>query len=154
MTGLLVSGAGGARAARTLLADLLARPPAAAGQPTMSDLALEACLRRARELDRTGVSVDNDVAAIDRLAAEGMFLQHQIDAEMPMLGGYDEKGLNDLQHRLIRHEELAKKFQTAFPLYQQRQKNYDAAVAEFERNCARGFSASDLESVKAKLGIK
>ena len=150
--------AGDALAARVLLAELLARAPAAAGQPAnqpvMSSLALEACLRQARELDRTGTAIDSEIAAIDRLAAEGMFLQNQIDAELPMLGGYDEPGLNDFQRRVIRHEELASKFQREFPLYQQRQKDYDAAVAEFDRDCANGFAAGDLSAAKTKLGLK
>ena len=86
--------------------------------------------------------------------AEGMFLQNQIDAELPILGGYDEPGLNDFQHQLIRHEQLPKQFQAEFPLYQQKQKAYDAAVAEFDRDCAQGFTAGDLGAAKAKLGIK
>jgi hypothetical protein len=145
-------------AARPLLAELLARAPVDAGkpanQPIMSPLALEACLRQARELDRTGTAIDTEIAAIDRLAAEGMFLQNQISAELPMLGGYDEPGLNDFQQRMIRHEQLAKQFQAEFPLYQQKQKAYDAAVAEFDRDCAQGFTASDLGAAKARLGIK
>jgi hypothetical protein len=136
-----------AQAARPLLAELLARAPVDAGQPAMTSLALQVCLRLARELDRTGT-------AIDRLAAEGMFMQNQINAELPMLGGYDEPGLNDFQHRLIRHEQLAKQFQAEFPLYQQKQKAYDAAVAEFDRDCGQGFTAGDLGAAKAKLGIK
>ena len=154
LTVALFLSASEADAARPLLAELLARAPAAAGQPVMSPLALEACLRQARELDRTGTAIDTEIAAIDRLAAEGMFLQNQIDAELPMLGGYDEPGLNDFQHRMIRHEELAKQFQAEFPLYQQKQKTYDAAVAEFDRDCAQGFTASDLDAAKANLGIK
>jgi hypothetical protein len=154
LTVALFLSASEADAARPLLAELLTRAPAAADQPTMSPLALEACLRQARELDRTGSAIDTEIAAIDRLAAEGMFLQNQIDAELPMLGGYDEPGLNDFQHRLIRHEELAKKFQAEFPLYQQKQKAYDAAVEEFERDCAQNFRAGDLAAAKSKLGIK
>jgi len=154
LTVALFLSASEADAARPLLAELLARAPVEAGQPVMSPLALEACLRQARELDRTGTAIDTEIAAIDRLAAEGMFLQNQIDAELPMLGGYDEPGLNDFQHRMIRHEELAKQFQAEFPLYQQKQKTYDAAVAEFDRDCAQGFAASDLDAAKANLGIK
>jgi len=150
----LVLGASEADAARPLLAELLARAPVAAGQPAMSALALEACLRQARELDRTGSAIDTEIAAIDRLAAEGMFLQNQIDVELPMLGGYDEPGLNDFQHRLIRHEKLAKQFQAEFPLYQQKQKAYDAAVEEFDRDCAQNFRAGDLAAAKSNLGIK
>jgi hypothetical protein len=48
----LLSGAGETQAARPLLAELLARASVDAGQPAMSPLALEACLRQARELDR------------------------------------------------------------------------------------------------------
>jgi hypothetical protein len=143
-----------ANAARVLLAEVLARPPVQAGQPAMSALALEACLRRADELDRTGAAVDGEVAAIDRLAAEGIFLQRQIESEMPMLGGYDEAGLNDFQRRLIRHDEIAKKFKSEFPVYQQKQKAYDAAVADFDRDCAQGFAAGDLAAVKARLETK
>ena len=151
-------GAGETFAARVLLAELLARAPAAAGQPAnqpvMSSLALEACLRQALDLDGTGEAIDYEVAAIDRLAAEGMFMQKQLDAELPMLGGYDEPRLADFQRRVIRHEELASKFQREFPLYQQRQKEYDAAAAEFDRNCSNGFAAADLSAAKTKLGLK
>ena len=153
-TATLVLTASEANAARPLLAELLARAPVEADKPAMSPLALQACLRLARELDRTGSAIDTEIAAIDRLAAEGMFLQNQINAELPMLGGYDEPGLNDFQHRLIRHEQLAKQFQAEFPLYQQKQKAYDAAVAEFDRDCGQGFTAGDLGAAKAKLGIK
>jgi hypothetical protein len=154
LTVALILSASEANAARPLLAELLARAPVDAGQPAMTSLALQVCLRLARELDRTGTAIDTEIAAIDRLAAEGMFLQNQINAELPMLGGYDEPGLNDFQHRLIRHEQLAKKFQAEFPLYQQKQKAYDAAVAEFDRDCAQDFTAGDLDAAKAKLGIK
>ncbi len=150
----LLLGAGNAQAARPLLAELLARAPVAPGQPAMSPLALEACLLKARELDTTGTAIDYEIAAIDRETAEAMFLENQINGEIPMLGGYDEPGLNAFQKRVIRHEELAKKFKAEFPLYQQKQKAYDAAVAEFDRDCARGFTAGDLGAVKAKLGIK
>jgi hypothetical protein len=150
----LLLGAGNARAARPLLAELLARAPVEGGQSAMSALALEACLRQARELDKTGTAIDVEIAAIDREAAEAMFLENQINAEIPTLGGYDEPGLNAFQKRVIRHEELAKKFKAEFPTYQQRKRDYDAAVAEFDRDCAPAFTASDLGAVKAKLGIK
>jgi hypothetical protein len=146
--------ASSADAARVLLAELLGRAPAAASQPLMSALALEACLHQARDLDRTGDAIDYEVVTIDRVAAEGMFLQKQIDAELPMLGGYDEQGLKDFQHRLIRHEELARQFQSEFPLYRQKQRAYDAAVAAFDRDCAASFRSVDLGAAKAKLGIK
>ena len=151
---LLVFGTSDADAARPLLAELLARAPVKAGQPAMSPLALEACLRKARELDTTGTAIDYEIAAIDRETAEAMFLENRINAEIPMLGGYDEPGLNAFQKRVIHHEELAMKFKAEFPLYQHKQKAYDAAVVEFDHDCAQGFHAGDLGAVKAKLGIK
>jgi hypothetical protein len=154
----LALSASDAFAARALLAELLARAPAAAGQPAnqpaMSGLALEACLRRAKELDLTGVTVDMEVSDIDRLAAEGMFLQRQIDAELSMVGDYDENGLNAFQRRVIRHEELARKFKADFPAYRGHQQAYNDAVVDFERDCSSPFTAGDLDAAKARLGIK
>jgi hypothetical protein len=115
---------------------------------------LEACMRRAQEIDRAGTAIDYEIAAIDREAAEGVLLEKQLDAELPMLGDYDEPALNEFQRRLIRHEELAKKFQTEFPLYQEKQKTYDVSVAEFEHVCANRFRRGDLEAVRTKLDMK
>lgn len=143
-----------ARAARTLLADLMARPPDEPGAKMMSALALEACLRRAQELDREGTVIDYEIAAIDREAAEALLLQKQINAELPVLGDFDEPALHEFQRRVIRHEELAKKFHAEFPRYEQRQKAYDSEVADFERYCTGRFSRADLEALKSKLDLK
>ena len=63
---------------------------------------------------------------------------------------YDEPALNEFQRRVIRHEELAQKFQMEFPLYQNKQKAYDAAVDEFEHVFAQaGFAvATSMRSGK------
>ncbi len=144
-----------ASAARALLAEFMARPPAEANQPAMSTLALEACVRRALELDRTGTAIDYEIAAIDREAAEALFLQKQINMELPTVGNYGEPALNEFQRRVIRHEELAKKFQTEFPLYQKKQKAYDVAVDEFEHViCTNRYNRDDLEAIKNKLDLR
>jgi hypothetical protein len=150
----LILSASEAYAARALLSELLARTPAAEGQPVMSSLALDACLRRADQLDVTGVTVDMEISDIDRMAAERMFLQRQIDAELPMVGDYDENALNAFQRRVIRHEELARKFKIDFSAYQQHQQAYNDAVVDFERDCFGNFTAGDLGAAKARLGIK
>jgi hypothetical protein len=49
---VLAFGFNDANAARTLITELMARPPAGSDAPAMSALALEACMRRAQELDR------------------------------------------------------------------------------------------------------
>ena len=117
----LLLGASQADAARPLLAEFLARAPAK--QPIMSPLALEACLRTARELDATGIAIDYQIAAIERETAEAMFLENRINAEFPVLNGYDEAALVAFQKRVIRHEELAKKLKAEFPVYRQKKKS-------------------------------
>jgi hypothetical protein len=155
MAALLVLAPGtSANAARTLLAELMARGPADAGAPAMSALRLEACIRRARELDSTSIAIDYEIAAIDREVAEGIFLQNQLNAELPALGDYDEKALEDFQRRVVRHAELAKKFKAEFPLYQKKQRAYEASVAEFEQDCSGRFNRGDLEAIKSKLDLK
>jgi len=111
-------------------------------------------VRRAQELDREGTAIDFDIAAIDREAAEALWLQKRINSELPVLGDFDEAELKEFQRRVIRHEELAKKFQSEFPRYQEQQMAYDLAVAEFERYCAGRFTQTDLDAVKAKLKLK
>ncbi len=143
-----------ANAARALLAGLMARAPAGVNDPAMSPLALEACLRRAQDLDRIGTAIDYEIAAIDREAAEALLLQKQINVELATLGDYGEPALNEFQRKVIRHEELAKKFQSEFPLYQKKQKDYDDAVVELENNCAGRFRRGDLETVKKLLGME
>ncbi|MFZ3250989.1 MAG: hypothetical protein WA214_19115 [Pseudolabrys sp.] len=147
-------GAIDANGARALLADLMARQPAGVDEPAMSALSLEACMRRAQDLDRTGVAIDYEIAAIDREAAEALLLQKYLSAELPMIGGYDEPALNEFQRRVIRHEELARKFQTEFPLYQNKKNAYDTSVDEFEHICASRFRRSDLEAIRTKLDLK
>ena len=84
-----------------------------------------------------------------------MFLQNQINAEMPMLGGYDEAGLNDFQRRMIRHEELAKKFQARIPALPAKTKRPTTPRSPTSTAIAgNGFTAGDLKAAKAKLEIK
>jgi hypothetical protein len=151
---VFVLGAIDANAARTLLKDLMARTPASSDDPAMSALALEACVRRAQELDRAGTVMDYEIAAIDREAAEALLLQKQLNAELPMVGTYDEATRNEFQRRVVRHEELAKKFQMEFSLYQNKHQAYDAAVDEFEHICANRFRRGDLDAIRIKLDLK
>lgn len=152
---VLALGVTDAHATRTLLRDLMARPPANPDESVMSTLVLEACVRWAQELDRAGTAIDYEIAAIDREAAEALLLQKQLNTELPMIGAYDEPALNEFQRRVIRHEELAKKFQMEFPRYQNRQKAYDAEVDEFEHViCASRFRRNDLDAVRTKLDLK
>lgn len=82
-----------------------------------------------------------------------MLLQRQLNTDLPFVGAYDEPALREFRRRVVRHEELAKKFQAEFPLYQQKQRAYDEAVEEFEHICARPFERDDLEAIKRKLDL-
>jgi hypothetical protein len=62
--------------------------------------------------------------------------------------------LRSMNSRVIRHEELSQKFQMEFPLYQNKQKAYDAAVEEFEHICANRFRRGDLDAIRKKLDLK
>lgn len=151
----LVLGAGEANAARTLLADLMARPPAAEGaKPALTPGKLEACLREARDLDKTGIGLDAEISAIEQTSAEAMFLQHLINMQFARLNGADKAAIAEFEQRTHRHEELTQKFKAAYPLYQAHQADYDTKVAAFENTCAGSFSARDLETVKTKLQTK
>jgi hypothetical protein len=152
---VLAFGAVDANAARTVLKDFMARPPAKTDEPVMSALALEACVRRAQELDRAGTAIDLEIAAIDREAAEALLLQKQLNTELPMISAYDETALDEFQRRVVRHQELTKKFQMEFPRYQDKQRAYDADVDEFEHViCAGRFRRNDLDAVRAKIDLK
>jgi hypothetical protein len=155
VTFVLAFGVIDANAAPTVLKDFMARPPAKTDEPVMSALALEACIQRAQELDRAGIAIDLEIAAIDREAAEALLLQKQLNAELPVIGAYDETALNEFQRRIVRHEELTRKFQMEFPRYQDKQKAYDADVDEFEHViCAGRFRGNDLDAVRAKFDLK
>jgi hypothetical protein len=144
-----------ATAAPTVLKDFMARPPAKTDEPVISALALEACIRRAQELDRAGIAIDLEIAAIDREAAEVLLLQKQLNAELPKIGAFDETALNEFQRRVVRHDELTRKFQTEFPRYQDKQRAYDAEVDEFEHViCAGRFRRNDLDAVRGKFDLK
>lgn len=151
---LIVSGSE-ARAARSLLAELTARPPAAAGaHAALTSEKLEACLRAARALDASGQALDGEISAIEQITAESMFLQFVINSQFTTLNGADKAAVAEFEQRTRRHDELARKFKTDYPAYQQHKSDYDGKVAAFERDCAGDFDGRDLEAVKTKLQIK
>lgn len=144
-----------ARAARALLAELLARAPAAEGaRTTLTQDKLEACLREARDLDRAGVALDSEISAIEQLTAEAMFLQHIINMQIATLNGADEAAVAEFDRRTRRHEELSEKFKDDYPAYQKHQAEHDSRIAAFEQTCTGNFTAADLETAKAKLQVK
>ena len=59
----------------------------------------------------------------------------------------------EFEQRVIRHEELAKKFKAEFPHYEQDKKPMTTAVAEFERDCAGHFTVT-ISTHQSKLGLK
>ena len=142
---------GVATAARTLLADLMARPLAQPGTKPMSALALEACLRRALELDRDGTAIDYEIAAIDREAAEALLLQKQINAELPVLGDFDEPALNAFQRARDPSRRADEKIPRRVPALRAANKRaYDAAVPNLNAIARGRFTADDLDAVQSR----
>ncbi|HXX07227.1 MAG TPA: hypothetical protein VEJ43_04050 [Pseudolabrys sp.] len=54
----------------------------------------------------------------------------------------------------MRKRAIQRCLRAEFPLYQKKHNEYEAAVAEFEQDCAGGFSRGDLEALKSKLDLK
>ncbi|MGB7258700.1 MAG: hypothetical protein ACRECC_01460 [Pseudolabrys sp.] len=151
----LTFGAGDAEAARGLLPQLLARAPATGGgKAALAADKLEACLRRARDLDKTGVALDEQMSDVQRTTAEAMFLQYQNNMQLPSLDSADDQAKTDLGLRMARHDELSQQLKSQYAAYQKRQSEYEIAVAAFERDCAGNFTRADLDAAKSKLQIK
>jgi hypothetical protein len=153
ITILLMLAAGEAMAERALLAGLLARSPAGPNDPAMSALALEACLKLATSLDRTGAKVAGQAAKIERLNAEHIALQNQINAELDQLGHYNAQQMAAFQRRVAHNDDVERKLRGDRPAHQKDRQAYDDAVAGFGRNCGGHFRAGDLAAARAKFGL-
>lgn len=140
-----------AMAERALLDTLMARTPAAASEPAMSALALEACLKLASSLDRTGLKVAGQGALIERLSAEHAALQNQINSELDQLSHYDPQQMAAFQRRVAHNDDVERKLRSDGPAHQKDRKVYGEAVIGYERNCGARFHADDLSAAKAKL---
>ena len=155
LTAALVFGAGDAHAARALLHELMVRVPAAeSAKPALPADKLEACMRTARDLDKTGVALDEQISEVERVTAEAMFLQYQLNMKFPRLDGGDENAMADFSAQSARHDALSRQFKEKYEAYQARDKSYQTAVAAFERDCAGNFTRADLDAAKTKLQIK
>jgi hypothetical protein len=150
---LLMLAAGQAMAERGLLDTLMARPPAAISEPAMSTLALEACLKLAASLDRTGVKIAGQGARLERLNAEHAALESQINAELDQLSHYDAQQMAAFQRRVARNDDVERELRSDRAAHQKERKAHDEAIVSFERNCGGRFRADDLVAVKAKLGL-
>jgi hypothetical protein len=144
-----------ASALHTSLAELLARPPAQTdSQAELSAQKLEACLLRARELDRTGNELDMQMVAIQDATGQAMFLQYLNRAQLPRLDNDDKAARDEFAQRSSRHDALRRKLDTEVPLYEARLAAHEAGVKALERECAGRLTAGDLEAAKLKLQIK
>lgn len=150
---LLTLTVGPATAERAFLAGLMARPPASASEPAMSALALEACLKLAASLDRSGAKIASDGARIRKLAAERADLQNQINAELDQLSHYDSQQMAAFQRRVTHNDDVEGELNSGGPAHEKETKAYIEAAAGFERSCGGRFRAGDLNAAKAKLNL-
>ena len=99
-----------------------------------------------RTLDTSGQALDVEISAIEQTTAESMFLQFVINSQFATLNGADKAAVAEFEQRTRRHEELAQKFKSDYPAYQQHKSDYDGKVAAFERDCAGDFDGRDQEA--------
>lgn len=141
-------------AARTLLAELLARTPAAPGTAALSAEALRICMTRARDLDGMGVTLDGGTAAVERMAMEDRLLKNRIAQEIAGVNEYTYAELIEFQKRVVHQSEFSHKLEREVSALRERQASYETDVAAFERDCALPFTAADRAAASEQLGIK
>jgi len=143
---------GEAQALHTSLAQFLARAPVEANA-SLSAEQVEACMKRARELDRLGNELDMQMEAIQTASGQAMFLQYLNRTQLPRLDDADQDTRSEFAQRTIQHEALRRKLDADVPAYEKRVANYEAGVKALDRDCAGTFTARDRDAAKAKLGI-
>jgi hypothetical protein len=144
-----------ASALHTSLAELLGRKPVQNGSPAeLSGQKLEACLLRARDLDRAGNELDMQMLAIQDATGQAMFLQYLNRAQLPRLDNDDQAARDEFAQRSSHHDALRRKLDADVPIYEARFAAYEAGVKALERDCAGSFTLGDLEAAKLKLQIE
>ena len=153
MLAAFIFASGEALALHTSLAQFLARAPVEANA-SLSAEQVEACMTKARELDRLGNELDMQMEAIQTASGQAMFLQYLNRAQLPRLDDSDADTRSEYAQRVGQHDALRRKLDADVPVYQQRLAGYEAGVKALDRDCAGTFTARDRDAAKAKLDIQ
>ena len=144
---------GEAQALHTSLAQFLARASVETNASLNAEQ-VEACMRRARDLDRLGNELDMQMEAIQTASGQAMFLQYLNRAQLPRLDDADEDTRGEFAQRTVQHDALRRKLDADIPAYEKRSANYEAGVKTFDHECAGTFTVRDRDAAKAKLGVQ
>src|SRR5689334_22194016 len=134
-----------ANALHTSLAQFLARTPVEANASLNADQ-VEACLKAAQGLDRTGNELDMQMEAIQTASGQAMFLQYLNRAQLPRLDDADDDTRNEFAQRVGQHDALRRKLDADIPLYEKPSAGYEAGVKALDRECAGTFTARDRDA--------
>jgi hypothetical protein len=145
--------AGEAQALHTSLAQFLART-AVEANPSLNAAQVEACMKKAADLDRFGNELDMQMEAIQTASGQAMFLQYLNRAQLPRLDDANDGTRAEFAQRVGQHDALRRKLDADIPVYEKRLANYEAGVKALERDCAGTFTARDRDAAKAKLGVQ
>jgi hypothetical protein len=149
----VVVASGDAQALHTSLAQFLARVPVEANASLTLDQ-VEACVKTAHALDRTGNELDMQMEAIQTASGQAMFLHYLNRAQLPRLDDAGADARAEYDQRVGQHDALRRKLGADIPIYEKRMADYETGVKAFDRDCAGTFTARDRDAAKAKLGIQ
>ncbi len=124
------------------------------GPDVLTVTQIEACVKRASELDRSvGIleartqQIEAESTAIDRTQAELQRAKLSVDTySAASVNAYNAK-LNQLRTRINVHN-------SNIPQAKFEQAAHNSAVASYNTDCAKKYYQDDMDSVKLKLGLK
>ncbi len=152
----LASAADAAWVNRHLLRELLARPPVAAGsQPTLGAAQLQACLRRARDLDRLAVSLDQLMIVIEDTTSRVAYsrnLENRPQLPRPDITENQMRAQNE--HSIAERAELQKLLDRDTEAYRAQLTSFSDGVNAYERDCTGSYRKDELEAAKAQLKME
>jgi hypothetical protein len=138
---------------RGLLKELMSRPPVAANaRPALDTARLESCVHTARNLDRTGLSLDNQLIVIQDTSARIDYLRRSLEGpQLPRPGLTEKESRIAFERHVAARDEMQGLLDRDMKAYRSQLAVYDHDVKAFERDCAGSFRKDDLETVRAGL---
>jgi len=146
----------GAWVNRNLLRELLARPPAAPdSQPALDAERLEACLRKARDLDRLANSLDQWMIVIqDTISRVAYARGLENQPQLPRPDRTEKQMRAEFEHTMAEVAEMQKTLDRDTKAYRVQLAVFNDGLKAYERDCAGSFRKDDLDAAKARLKIK
>jgi hypothetical protein len=141
---------------RNLLRELLGRAPAAPGsQPALDATRLEACLRGARDLDRLGVSLDQQMIVIQDTRSRIAYSRSLEDRpQLPRPDQTEEQMRAEAKHSVAERAEMEKTLDRDSGTYQGQLAKFNDGLKSYKRDCTGSFRKEDLDAAKARLKLQ